>query len=973
MGALGSGAAATLVEGEEYVVSHAGPLARGDTIGRYVILGELGRGGMGEVFAAYDPELDRKLAIKILKRSRRDSARSQARMMREAQALAKLSHRNVVAIHDVGTYEERVFVAMEFVAGRTLRDWLEEERPGWREALPVLVQAGEGLVAAHDKGVVHRDFKPDNVMVGDDGVVRVLDFGLAHARDAPASVDPEDTGSSDAPDELLRSSTLDAQLTRDGAVLGTPAYMSPEQHMGQATDAGTDQFSFCVTVYEAFYGEPPFEGETQATRAYAVTMGDVKPPPRASGVPTWLRKVLLRGLAVKPADRYPNMQALLAALQADPAIARRRWMMAGGVGLIVGGLALGVASVSHQEAASCRLPDDALADVWDDASRERVERAFNAVNRPYAQRAFEVTADLIDRYVDGWKQMRVSNCEATRVRGEQSEEAFDLRVRCLDRRRDELAALVGVLAEADDAVVENSITAAVSLPRLEGCADVVALRARVPLPSDPSVRAQVERIEQEVAQVRALTEAGRYPEAAELARQAAEGARGTGYRPVEAEAMGALGRALEFDGHPDEARAALLDAEVAAEVSGDDETLADVRLALALVAGDRLARPREGHLWVSLARGSLERIGDDPRRTAVLEDALGRVYEAEENLPAELEHKLRALEILEEIEAPAAQQAGLHNAVSAILAQLGRSDEALEHAEQGVRMATEALGADHPQVAVQIGGLALVHDYAGRYAEALPHYRKAIAILEAALGRDHPRLAEVVNNYAIAQINNGDYPGGEKAFRRVLELRRGALGEDHPDIAQGLGNLAGILRMQGHNDEARQTLARALEMQRKILEPGHRDIASSLAALANVYEDLGDYPSAIDSRTQALEIYERVYGPESPELLVELGNLAYGYARNGERAPAIEAAERAVGIAGRHEGLQPDVVGFVHVAMARALSTKGRRDPAALGYAEKALQILGDDPAPWERKLLSELATELGWDDPRFAQAATPD
>jgi tetratricopeptide (TPR) repeat protein/predicted Ser/Thr protein kinase len=951
-------AALTIAEEDDDAHSHE-PLRRGALLGRYVVLEALGRGGMGEVFAAYDPELDRKLAIKVLKPERAGSGRGQLRMMREAQALAKLSHPNVVAIHDVGTHAGRVFVAMEFVAGRTLRAWLEDRPRGWRAIVEVWRAAGRGLAAAHAKGIVHRDFKPDNVMVSVDGQVRVLDFGLAHAHRSEGGDPPEATGSEEIDLPLgLRSSTLDSRITRHGAVLGTPAYMSPEQHLGQPTDASTDQFSFCVSLYEALYGEAPFGGDTPQARAYAVTTGEIRPAPRGTKVPAFVRRLLLRGLSVRPQDRHVDLVHLLDGLGRDPAATRRR------IALACGGIAaLGVAIAASGAARSgvdCDAGREALAGTWDDTARGRVRDAFAAIERPWAQRAAGAVQGALDRWADLWVEGHEDACLATHVRRDQSQEAFDLRMRCLSQARADLAAVVDVLAGADADLAARALDTVAGLPPPSACADVVALRARAPLPETADARARAEAIGERVAAVRAWAAAGRYADAVGQAREAVEDAEGLDWAPGRAAALGALGAALDADGHPREAEPILVDAAVAGELGGDDGLLSDVRTQLAGVVGDRLERPREGHVWAALARASIERAGGDPAREVALELCEARLYAAQGEHVLELAHEERALARLADVPDPLPSlEAGIHTALAGTLGELGRHDEALGHAQTGVAVLEGALGPDHPQVGTALAGLALTHDYAGRYARALPIHRRAVEVLERALGPDHPRVAEALNNQAIALVDQGDLAGGEASFRRVLEIRRAALGEDHPGIAQALANLGGVLRMQLRHAEAREVLERALEVRRARLPADHADIGSSLAALGNLAEDEHDYARAEDLRRQALAIAAQTFGAESPQLLVDLGNLAYTRARLGRRADAITTAERALAILSRHE-VAPDVRAFVHIAMARALTTGGRRDPAAREHVEAAQAALGDLPAPWERKLLAELAHERG-------------
>ena len=303
-----------------------GDLRPGNSVGRFILLGVLGAGAMGVVYAAYDPELDRKIALKlVLPRvgGGPDSA-GRARLVREAQALAKLSHPNVVAVHDVGTHGGSVWIAMEFVAGQTLTEWAAAGSRGWSAVLPILIDAARGVTAAHVAGLVHRDLKPDNVMIGNDGRVRVMDFGLAHGR-GPSMVEPALASTlAAATGPQPERAALALRLTEVGSIQGTPAYMAPEQWQGQEAEAVSDQFGWSVMAWEMLFGERPFRGETMMTLAAAVLAGQRRPPPRGRGVPGWLRRVIERGLAIEPALRWPTMAALLAALQQGKARARLR-------------------------------------------------------------------------------------------------------------------------------------------------------------------------------------------------------------------------------------------------------------------------------------------------------------------------------------------------------------------------------------------------------------------------------------------------------------------------------------------------------------------------------------------------------------------------------------------------------------------------------------------------------------------------
>jgi tRNA A-37 threonylcarbamoyl transferase component Bud32 len=291
-------------------------------LGRFEVLGRLGEGGMGHVLRARDPQLDREVAIKVLRSELDDTVAplhaevARKRLLREAQAMARLDHPNVIGVHEVGEDGGRIFLVMERVAGTTLDGWLRAASRGWRGVLALFAQVGAGLAAAHAAGLVHRDIKPGNVLVGDDGRARITDFGLVGVeagRDVRA----------------LDSAAEPPALTHDGAMVGTPGYMAPEQLRGQVADPRSDQFGLCVTLYEALYGESPFAGAGFREMAVAVLEGSVRPAPAGSDVPAAVRAAVLRGLAVDPAARWPDVAALMAALAAPSArpARRRSWLV----------------------------------------------------------------------------------------------------------------------------------------------------------------------------------------------------------------------------------------------------------------------------------------------------------------------------------------------------------------------------------------------------------------------------------------------------------------------------------------------------------------------------------------------------------------------------------------------------------------------------------------------------------------------
>lgn len=436
---------------------------------RYSVLGKLGEGGMGVVVRAYDSELDRQVALKVLHSELGD--RYTQRLRREAQAMAKLSHPNVVQVYEVGEIEGRTFVALELVKGQTLDKWTRQ-RPGpsWRECVSVFLQLGAGLAAAHERGLVHRDFKPANAILDEKGRARVLDFGLARrfeGIDEPSSVK---TCKIEA-----GTSELDAMLTRSGTVLGTPAYMPPEQMDGHEADARSDQFSFCVSLYEAVYGERPFAGRTLEALMVSIAGGAVRPGPKGNKVPGPLRAVLLRGLAVDPAQRWPSMEALLGELRKLVAPRTRRGLVLGlTVGLLGMGAALGVPHYLEMQA-RCSGAGVQLDGVWDEERRQEVEYVILSTELSYAADTWERIELRLDEYAEAWMRKHTEVCEATRVHGEQTEEAMELRMRCLHERKIALDAAVTVLADADATVVEKAVQLVEALPSMDRCDDIEQL------------------------------------------------------------------------------------------------------------------------------------------------------------------------------------------------------------------------------------------------------------------------------------------------------------------------------------------------------------------------------------------------------------------------------------------------------------------------------------------------------------------
>ena len=635
-------------------------LAPGAQVGRFTVLKKLGKGGMGVVHLAYDPELDRRVAIKLLHDTVDDDIAS-ARLRREAQAMAKLAHPNVVAVFDVGEYEGALFVAMEYVQGGTLGQWLRERARKPREVLEVFVQAGRALAAAHSAGLLHRDFKPDNVIVDDDGRARVLDFGLARpVAEMPtrpmSRLEATDETQPATGDRTERVGPGDIASTADtqSAVAGTPAYMGPEQLFEGVSDERSDQFAYCVSLYEALGGVRPFDCATIGETMAAKKEGRVNAPKRP--IAANVRAIVVRGLSPDPAKRWPSMQALVAALEGTM---RRRASMIVLAGVSALALVAAVAVSVALRTAKPRMCQEAelereLAGVWDDAARADVARGLRATASKNAEATVARVVPALDAYAKAWTRMSVDACEDARVRGTQSMDTLDLRTACLDQRAKEIRATVHVLATADGAAVDRAVKLVDGLSPIEGCADLAALREPTAPPRDPALRVAVDRIRNLVAQAKASFSSARYDECEVAGRDAAVEAKRIGARALEAEALYWRGMAAFYrKGGAKEAASMMFDASVAAEGARHDEFATDAWIWLVHFVGYALDRPEEAEHYARLADAAIQRRGGDPLRTAHLLKVRGNVLYGQTKHAEALELYRQTVAIFEQQLGPA--------------------------------------------------------------------------------------------------------------------------------------------------------------------------------------------------------------------------------------------------------------------------------------------------------------------------------
>jgi tetratricopeptide (TPR) repeat protein len=860
---------------------------------------------MGVVYSAFDPGLDRRVALKLLRSDPGDGAdRGERRLIREAKATAKLAHPNVITIHDVGSNEYGVFLAMELVEGATLRAWLGEGQRTWSEVLASFVAAGRGLAAAHSVGLVHRDFKPENVMVGTDGRVRVLDFGLA----VPVG---EDTAPESELEELSSGKLAEVGDSVTRGIIGTPAYMAPEQHLGMAMDARTDQFSFCVALYEGLYGQRPFSGKTRPALVLAVTSGTITEVPRGRSVPAWVRTALVRGLSPKPRDRWPSMDDLLHELSRDPARRRRRI----GVGIVALGIIGGGAWLSGSDVDQvCSGAHLKVDPVWNEARSEQLGAGIGRVGGDFGNETWTLATEHIRAYVSEWADEHRSACEATSVRQEQSGALLDERMRCLDRQLAELDALLTVMAEPDLEMVSRTLPGLADLPAPSRCADTerLALDSRtedIKLPEQT-----VRELDEGLASARALRRAGRFSASAARASEVSVMAEAIGARRSHANALAVLGLAQLDAGELVSAQTSLADAFFEARRSDDSRVAVDAASSL-IFALARQGRHPEAITWSRHAEAEVVRRGNLPDDLSQFANNLGKAYQRQGKYEqAAAEHR-RALAAVGEGES--LRKAQFLNSLAIALMRLDQGQEALDSYETALEIRTRILGDRHPHIASLLNNMGIIYRNRGDLDAALSNYERALEIRRATIGANHPHVAASLTNLGVVHAMKGDYAAALQAFVDARAVWEGRLGPGHPDVATADNSIGKTLVLMGRHGEAERVLAAAVEHQLAALGREHPDVAMTRSNLGEARLGMGEYAAALAEFERALEIYAEAFEADHPrrahpltgrgESLLELG-----------RKEAASPLEQAVKLLER-PGSPQEELARARFALARAV------------------------------------------------------
>jgi tetratricopeptide (TPR) repeat protein len=900
----------------------------GNRLGRFIVLDVLGRGGMGVVYAAYDPLLDRKIALKLLLELEGDDVTAgRMRMHREAQALARLSHPNVITIHDVGDHGDAMYIAMELVQGKTLRAW--QAGRAWREVLDVYVAAARGLAAAHTASLIHRDFKPENVLVGDDGRVRVTDFGIARlTRGAPV------------PAASARPTQLEANLTAAGTVMGTLAYMAPEQIDGSDVDERSDQCAWCIAAWEALYGVQPFASGPAAVRRAAMRTATPTAPERTL-VPRAVARVLARGMAPDPAQRWPSMHALTDELVRVTAtrqrVARVAIAVSVGVAIVVGAVAIRHAG---PPAPDCRLAGAPIEDVWTLDARGEVARAFATTGAPFAADALVAVEHAVGGFRDRWRARAIESCEATRVHGTQSARVLDLRTACLMRARNQLAVTLGALAHADRKLVEQAATLAP--PDLDTCDDVAALEGAIAPPRDDARRraleAALEPLERALESGVSLDRARALE--VELAPQLTA-AQALAWPPLVARVHRDLARVDAEQGHGPAARLAWLASAAAASAAGDLDTLTDAYLALADGEARLTSEFTLGDRWVDLAAGTLARLGPRPAKQVAVGRARGLLAERGGRPKDARTAYADALPIARALGAVPEVQTLID--LAGIEAELAELAPARDHLDRAQKLALAALGPRHPligRIAYDLGAIAY---RAGDNPKARDHLAAALAILRAAYGDDSIEAASTLDALGNADLALDHVDEARRELLQAIHTYEARLGPTHPDVANAYNDLGGALHRAGLYPEALANSQHVLALREKALGPNHPDVGQSLVNVAIDAKNVGRWDLVDVSYPRARAIFEAAYGKDALEVGVLHVNLGEAERARGRLDAADVAYHRAQAVITAKLGEAHPILAHVWNGLGQVELSRGHAD-LARPLLERAVTMRAHDP-----------------------------
>ena len=760
----------------------ASDLAAGSTLGRYVIVGQLGRGGMGVVYEALDPELDRKVAIKLFSvgssgRRESDQRALAQSLVAEAKAIAKINHQNVVSVYDVGMDHNEVFVAMELIRGRTLNEWCKLHCRTWQDTLKVYLQLAPGLSAVHEAGLVHRDFKPENVLVSEDGIPKLLDFGIAFDQQVSQQVT---FGAANG--DVGNATVVD--------IAGTPAYMSPEQHLGRDVGPQSDQFSFCVALYEAITGVRPFSGSSRMALTFAVQNSEIQSPRISTRVPKRILKALRKGLAAQPRDRYASIEQLCSVLRQNPSRRRLSWFM----GISIGASSLLVLQDAQSQnlaiETQCREAASRLDESW--AGEKQVFDRTSAPPALWGQARYKLR-----KLSEQWRQSYFDVCVA-KSKGLQSSATVPIvdQLRCLENQKEDLDALIRVSDDPDRNDPHKLMLLISNTPEPASCADQSAIELEISRPTDPVRAQEVSLIRTEVRRLQQRIELGQFqgllPEALAVRQRGSA----TGFLPVIAET-----NLLAIEAHQHSGRSNTLLAwgrqslEIGEAISSDEIVVDALRLMI-FESGYRLGDYESSRNMLNHALAHARRIDDGGKSLALLYAVGVPIYIAHGKMRRASE--LAGLSMRNEA-LSSDERVGSLNNWGVALYYLGEFTEAAERIERAVRIHRATAPASTLESIYTLGNLSLIHASIGNFDRAVEYGSQADALAtemelpaNEAIIRSRRQLAEIA-------AFRGNYDLARKLIRSAMQSHAIYLGSsthellfvDHAEWAW-IENVAGL-------------------------------------------------------------------------------------------------------------------------------------------------------------------------------------
>jgi hypothetical protein len=868
----------SLSDGHRPTAEELDPIA----IGRFRVIRRLGAGGMGEVYLCRDDALDRKIAVKRVRGGPSEALHQHLR--REARALAKFSHDNIVQVHEIGEHEGGSFIAMELVEGETLGEWLWAAARPWTEICDRFMAAGRGLAAAHAQGIVHRDFKPDNVLVRrEDARVKVADFGLV----LDQSVDGRE---------------------RAERIVGTPKYMAPEQLRGEHADARSDQFSFCLALYEAVWGRLPFADARLHERLAAIDAGDIVVPPGHRA----LFRVVRRGLEGDPGRRWPSMDALLLALARvrQAPSRRRRWAVATfGVAALVGGSWL----VRDMIAAPPLRCEASLDGIWDDSTRTRVEHHLDTLSAKHAAASRERLLAALDRWASAWTSEYAGLCERIADTRELSTAQHgSIQSACLMRQRADVGELVEAVAQGSADTLARALVAVAGLPRPDDCAREQAALAVEPPP--PMLASDVELLRRELTVVHTERMLGRFDDARARVDTVITAAVELDYPPLEAEARAELAK-IERE-HGDGWRGAALYDEAIhlAQACHHDQLAAELLLERVEVSLYQLPGDHSVGLRLEQAGTALARANASDALRARWSFAAGRLAMAEQDHALARQRYTEALALAgdDAIERP--------YYLSALALVTASQAERLELRQRALELAREQFGPAHPRTALPLYNHALELQAAGREVDAQAELQQADDIWRDSLAPDHKLRAKLEQDFALAALTRGELDLAERhalEAARIIDARSPANDPERGEPAFILAEVAAIRADVEPDPDIRQTLRnRAVFHATRATRLFEANQQAGLdTRLAQLYQLLGNQQMSLGDLTAADASFERAAAStEAPGMAaitaVRRAELALRAGELADAALQLDLAERDL------DALGPERVSY---ALLRAL------------------------------------------------------